>query len=91
MLSGVVARNERRKRQLGRQPGKRGNQNFVSIPHAHFVEMLTYKAGLLELHVLVNEESYTSKDGFLDADLLPIYDASRQGSPVFSGRRMKRR
>jgi putative transposase len=53
--------------------------------------MLTYKAGLLELHVLVNEESYTSKDGFLDADLLPIYDASRQGSPVFSGRRMKRR
>ncbi len=70
--------------------GKRNNQNFVSVPHARFIEMLTYKAELVGIQVIVTEESYTSKASFLDADPLPVYDAQRQGSPIFSGKRLKR-
>src|SRR5258708_39710143 len=69
--------------------GKRTNQNFVSVPHARFVEMLTYKAELVGIQVIVTEESYTSKASFLDADPLPIYDPA-QPTPAFSGRRVKR-
>jgi putative transposase len=69
--------------------GRRTNQNFVSVPHARFIEMLTYKAALVGIQVCVTEESYTSKASFLDMDPLPIYDPT-QPSPVFSGRRVKR-
>jgi len=68
--------------------GRRNNQNFVSIPHARFIEMLTYKAELVSIQVLVTEESYTSKASFLDADPLPVYGTP--GIPAFSGRRVKR-
>jgi putative transposase len=70
--------------------GRRGNQNFVSVPHARFIEMLSYKAALVGMRVIVTEESYTSKASFLDADPLPVYDAQRQEPPDFSGRRVKR-
>jgi putative transposase len=74
--------------------GRRGNQSFVSIPHARFVEMLTYKAGLVGIQVLVTEESYTSKASFLDDDPLPIYHANAVGgtssAPTFAGRRVAR-
>jgi putative transposase len=70
--------------------GRRGNQNFVSIPHARFIEMLTYKAELVGIQALVTEESYTSKASFLDADPMPIYDVQRSDPPIFSGRRVKR-
>jgi len=70
--------------------GRRGNQNFVSIPHARFIEMLTYKAALVGIQVLLTEESYTSQTSFLDADPLPVYDPQRKESPTFSGRRLKR-
>jgi putative transposase len=46
--------------------GRRNNQNFVSIPHARFIAMLTYKAELVGIQVIVTEESYTSKASFLD-------------------------
>ncbi len=70
--------------------GRRGNQNFVSVPHARFIEMLTYKAELVGIQVIVTEESYTSKASFLDADPLPVYNAARSDQPRFSGRRVKR-
>src|SRR5262249_15392052 len=70
--------------------GKRSNQNFVSIPHARFIEMLAYKAELVGIRVLITEESYTSKASFLDADPMPVYDGPRQEAPIFSGRRLKR-
>jgi putative transposase len=70
--------------------GRRNNQNFVSIPHARFIEMLSYKAALVGIRVIITEESYTSKASFLDADPLPVYDAQCQEPPVFSGRRVKR-
>ena len=52
--------------------------------------MLSYKAELVGIQVIVTEESYTSKASFLDADPLPVYDASRQETTIFSGRRPKR-
>src|SRR5258706_16303631 len=68
--------------------GRRGNQNFVSVPHARFIEMLTYKAELVGIQVKLTEESYTSKASFLDADPLPVY--GDEDIPAFSGRRVKR-
>jgi putative transposase len=53
--------------------GKRGNQNFVFVPHARFIAMLTYKAELAGVQVRITEESYTSQASFLDADPLPVY------------------
>jgi putative transposase len=50
--------------------GKRSNQNFVFLPHARFIAMLTYKAQLLGIDVILTEESYTSKCSFLDGETL---------------------
>ena len=55
------------------------------MPHARFIAMLTYKAELVGIRVLVTEESYTSKASFLDGDPLPIYGTAEV--PPFSGRR----
>jgi transposase len=57
--------------------GSRNNQNFVSVPHVRFIEMLTYKAALVGIQDLVTEESYTGQASFLDADSLPFYDPAR--------------
>ena len=70
--------------------GSRNNQNFVQIPHARFIEMLTYKAKLVGIQVIVTEESYTSKASFLDLDPIPVYDAQQEDKPRFSGKRIKR-
>jgi putative transposase len=60
----VIGKNDNWKQ--GINIGKRNNQNFVAIPHARFIEMLTYKAQLVGIAVKVIEESYTSKCSFLD-------------------------
>ncbi len=70
--------------------GRVNNQHFVQIPHARFIEMLTYKAKLSGIQVIVQEESYTSKASFLDLDPLPVYDPLSQDKPVFSGKRVER-
>lgn len=46
--------------------GKKNNQNFVSIPHFQFVEMISYKCKLVGIAVMMTEESYTSKCSFID-------------------------
>ena len=71
--------------------GKRNNQNFVSIPHARFIDMLTYKAALVGIEVEVREESYTSKASFLDLDPLPDYKPNDEEQHIFSGKRIGRR
>jgi putative transposase len=63
--------------------GKRTNQNFVQIPHARFIEMLTYKAQLVGITVLTSKESYTSKCSFLDNE--PV-----QKHEHYAGKRVKR-
>ena len=57
--------------QTGINLGKKTNQNMVSIPHAKFIEMLTYKAQLVGINVVVVTEEYTSKCSFLDNE--PLY------------------
>jgi putative transposase len=54
--------------------------------------MLTYKAGLVGICMMVTEESYTSKASFLDADPLPVYGSteSTESPAFFSGRRVTR-
>lgn len=75
----------------GVELGKKHNQEFVQIPHAKFLELLTYKAEARGIRVLVTEESYTSRASFLDLDPLPVYDPARgaeqEERPRFSGRR----
>jgi putative transposase len=71
--------------------GRRNNQNFVFIPHARFIDMLTYKAALVGIGVEVREESYTSKASFVDLDPIPDYTPSDETAHVFSGKRIGRR
>lgn len=68
---------------------KRTNQNFVQIPHARFIAMLTYKAELVGIRVEVTEESYTSKASLLDLDPLPVRKNGDE-KHTFSGKRVKR-
>lgn len=81
----VIGKNRYWKQEV--EMGKKNNQQFVQIPHARFIEMLTYKGALVGIQVITHEESYTSKASFLDLDPIPTYDASREESPTFSGRR----
>ncbi len=69
--------------------GKRNNQNFVQIPHARFIAMLTYKAEPVGIRVEVTEESYTSKASLLDLDPLPVRKNGDE-KHTFSGKRVKR-
>jgi putative transposase len=41
----VIGKNDGWKQEI--EMGKRNNQNFVQIPHARFISMLTYKAELV--------------------------------------------
>jgi len=67
--------------------GKRNNQEFVQIPRAHLIEMLSYIAEMVGIRVVLTEESYTSQASFLDRDPLAVCDPARIEEPRFSGRR----
>jgi len=84
----IIGKNRYWKQEV--EMGKKNNQQFVQIPHARFIEMLTYKGALVGIQVITHEESYTSKASFLDLDPLPAYGPSREESPIFSGRRSGR-
>ncbi len=68
---------------------RKNAQEFVQIPHARFVNMLSYKAQLVGIQIMVSEESYTSKASFLDLDEIPTY-GKEEKEPTFSGKRTKR-
>src|SRR6266566_2047408 len=85
----IIGKNPLWKQETGM--GKRNNQNFVSIPHARFIDMLSYKAALVGIQVEVREESYTSKASFLDLDPIPDYKPNAEERHVFSGKRIGRR
>lgn len=70
--------------------GKVNNQNFTSVSHARFIEMLTYKAELVGIKVIITEESYTSVASFLDGDFIPVHASPEAKAVKFSGRRVKR-
>jgi putative transposase len=70
--------------------GRVNNQHFVQIPHARFIDMLSYKAKLAGIQISIQEESYTSKASFLDLDELPVYDPTHPKHYEFSGKRAER-
>jgi putative transposase len=74
--------------------GHKNNQEFVQLPHARFIELLSYKADSVGIRVIITEESYTSQASFLDRDPLPSYDPGQgeeqEEKPRFSGRRDRR-
>jgi len=77
----VIGKNPNWKQEIN--IGKRNNQQFVCIPHARFIDMLTYKARLVGITVLVTEESYTSKCSFLDNEPIEKHEQ-------YTGKRVKR-
>jgi putative transposase len=85
----IVGKNPLWKQETG--IGRRNNQNFVQIPHARFIDMLTYKASLVGIQVEVREESYTSKASFVDLDPIPTYTPNDDTEYIFSGKRIGRR
>ncbi|HKF35418.1 MAG TPA: transposase [Ktedonobacteraceae bacterium] len=85
----IIGKNPLWKQETGM--GKRNNQNFVSIPHTRFIEMLSYKAALVGIQVEVREESYTSQASFLDLDPIPTYTPNDEEEHLFSGKRIGRR
>jgi putative transposase len=85
----IVGKNPFWKQEAGM--GRRNNQNFVQIPHARFIDMLTYKAELVGIKVEIQEESYTSKASFLGLDPIPTYKPNDETEYTFSGKRFGRR
>jgi putative transposase len=85
----IIGKNPLRKQEVNN--GRHNNQNFVSIPHARFIKMLTYKARLAGIQVEVTEESYTSQASFLDLDGIPVYHPNNEEQHVFSGKRIGKR
>lgn len=77
----VIGKNEGWKQEV--KMGKQNNQAFVFIPHARFIEMLTYKAALVGIQVITIGESHTSKCSFLDLEPLRHHDQ-------YLGKRMTR-
>lgn len=84
----IIGKNDGWKQRV--RMGKRNNQNFVSIPHARLITMLTYKAHLVGIRVVLTEESYTSKASLLDLDPLPMWNPDEKREPTFSGKRITR-
>jgi putative transposase len=60
----IIGKNDGWKQEIS--IGKRNNQNFAQVPHARFIEMLSYKAELVGIQVILVNESHTSKCSFLD-------------------------
>ncbi|MEL6407367.1 MAG: transposase [Chloroflexota bacterium] len=77
----IIGKNEGWKQSVNM--GKRNTQQFVQLPHAQFIEMLTYKAEEEGIQVILTEESYTSKCSFLDQEAL-------QKQIAYAGKRVKR-
>jgi putative transposase len=83
----VIGKNANWKQEC--QMRKADKQHFVQLPHARFIDMLCYKAKLVGIQVLLQEESYTSQASFLDKDAIPIYGQVEE-EPAFSGKRILR-
>jgi putative transposase len=84
----VIGKNAQWKNEI--DLGRKTNQNFVSIPHARLIEMLKYKAELMGIEVIEQEESYTSLSNFLNLDPIPVYGNIDAFDVTFSGQRIKR-
>lgn len=77
----IIGKNDNWKQEMN--IGKKNNQNFVSIPHSQFVEMISYKCKLVGIAVMITEESYTSKCSFIDNEEIKHHEN-------YKGKRLKR-
>lgn len=68
---------------IGINIGKKINQAFVNIPTSKLIDKISYKAELVGIKVICNEESYTSKCDSLALE--PV-----QKHKVYLGKRIKR-
>ena len=50
--------------------GKRNNQNFVQIPFLKLINQIKYKAELIGVSVITNNEDHTSKCSFIDNEVI---------------------
>ena len=56
------------------QMGRKNNQNFVNIPFYRLVNQIEYKATLVGIDVLKENEDHTSKCSFLDNESIEYHD-----------------
>lgn len=69
--------------------GTSNNLNFTTMPVTKLRELITYKALNAGIHVIKQEESYTSKADITAMDSIPVYGVN-DAEAVFSGSRIKR-
>ena len=84
----VVGYNKDQKQGIG--IGKQNNQAFVSVPYEKLRRCIRTVAAKLQVPVVEQEESYTSKASLLDLDGLPVYQEAQKLETGFSGRRIRR-
>lgn len=85
----VIGRSKRWKQHTNM--GKQNNQKFVSVPHYQLIQIIAFKAMLAGIHVIEQEESYTSKADVTAADPIPVYGKKGSGKDcTFSGSRVER-
>ncbi len=84
----IIGKNKNQKQSIN--IGKKNNQNFIQIPFDKLLQMLEYKAKLVGIEVIYQEESYTSKADSISLDTLPNYKKDEKASHFFSGKRVKR-
>jgi len=77
----VIGKNENWKQEVNM--GKKQNQRFVMLPLAKLIEMIKYKAQELNIEVILQEESHTSKCSFLDNETIEHHEK-------YVGKRIKR-
>ena len=70
--------------------GRSNNQTFVNIPFGRLKDRLEYLSEYYGIHLIKQEESYTSKASFFDRDDIPFYNDDNPKEYVFSGVRVKR-
>jgi len=70
--------------------GRINNQNFVTIPFGKLKDKLEYLSEYYGIHLIKQEESYTSKASFFDGDDIPVYNDDNPKEYSFSGVRVKR-
>ena len=70
--------------------GRINNQTFVNIPYGKLKDKLSYLSQYYGIHLIKQEESYTSKASFFDRDDIPVYNDDHPKEYSFSGTRVKR-
>jgi putative transposase len=77
--------------ETGEQTREKEQSRIHQDSHTKLISMLTYdKAQLAGIEVTITEESYSSKAIATDGNRLPIYKASPETKPIFSGKRIQR-